>query len=87
MSVRSTYTVSDMGSKLLFRFRSGTHGPNEELSSHSTRNSGEACFFVSVSVSLLSMFYGNAQSIEAFVRNLLENLMGLYRTTLRKGSN
>ena len=27
------------------------------------------------------MFYGNAQSIVAFVRNLLENLMGFYRTT------
>ena len=25
------YGVSDMGSKLLFRFRSGTHGLNEEL--------------------------------------------------------
>ena len=27
------------------------------------------------------MFYGNAQSIVAFVRNLLEILMGFYRTT------
>ena len=46
-----------MGSKLLFRFRSGTHGLNEELGRHSTRNSAmsKACFFfifVSVSVSL-----------------------------------
>ena len=44
--------VSDMGSKLLFRFRSGTHGLNEELGRHSSRNSSKACFFVSVSVSL-----------------------------------
>ena len=45
--------VSDMGSKLLFRFRSGTHGLNEELGRHSSRNSSEACFFfVSVSVNL-----------------------------------
>ena len=44
--------VSDMGSKLLFRFRSGTHGLNEELGRHNTRNSSKACFFVSVSVSL-----------------------------------
>ena len=44
--------VSDMSSKLLFRFRSGTHGLNEELGRHSTRNSSEACFFFSVSVSL-----------------------------------
>ena len=44
--------VSDMGSKLLFRFRSGTHGLNEELGRHSTRNNSKTCFFVSVSVSL-----------------------------------
>ena len=42
-----------MGSKLLFRFRS--HGLNEELGRHSTRNSSKACFFfwsVSASASL-----------------------------------
>ena len=33
-SVRSTCTVSDVGFKLLFRFRSGTHGLNEELGRH-----------------------------------------------------
>ena len=32
------YGVPDMGSKLLFRFRSGTHGLNEELGRHITRN-------------------------------------------------
>ena len=38
--------VSDMhGSKRLFRFRSGTHGLNEELGRHSSRNSSKACFF------------------------------------------
>ena len=45
--------VSDMGSKLLFRFRSGTHGLNEILGRHSSRNSSKACFFfVSVSANL-----------------------------------
>ena len=44
--------VSDMGSKVLFRFRSGTNGLNEELGRHNTRNSSKACFFVSVRVSL-----------------------------------
>ena len=36
-----------MGSKLLFRFRSGIHGLNEELGRHtcSNRNSSKACFF------------------------------------------
>ena len=73
--------VSDMGSKLLFRFRSGTHGLNEELGRHSCINSSKACVFVSVSANLQSMFYGNAQSIVVFVRNLLKILMGFYRTT------
>ena len=43
-----------MGSKLLFRFiRSGTHGLNEELGRHSSRNSSKVCFFfVSVSANL-----------------------------------
>ena len=40
-----------MGSKLLFRFRSGTLGLNEELGRHSARNSSKD-FFVSVNVSL-----------------------------------
>ena len=34
-----------MGSKLLFRFRSGTHGLNEELGRHSSRKSSKACVF------------------------------------------
>ena len=37
------YGVFDMGFKLLFRFRSGTHGPNKELGRHSTRNNSKAC--------------------------------------------
>ena len=44
-----------MGSKLLFRFRSGTHGLNKELNRHSTRNNSKACVFVSVSTSLMGM--------------------------------
>ena len=43
--------VSDMGSKLLFRFRSGAHGLNEELGRHNTRNSSKA-FLVSVNANL-----------------------------------
>ena len=33
-----------MGSKLLFRFRSGTHGLNEELGRHNTGNNSKAFF-------------------------------------------
>ena len=39
------YRVPDMGSKLLFRFRSGTHGLNEELGRYITRNVSKACVF------------------------------------------
>ena len=39
------YGVLDMGSKLLFRFRSGPHGLNEELGRHITRNISKACVF------------------------------------------
>ena len=39
------YGVPDMDSKLLFRFRSGTHGLNEELGRHITRNVSKACVF------------------------------------------
>ena len=67
--------VSDMSSKLLFRFRSGTHGLNEELGRHSSRNSSKACFFVTVSANVYSMIYGNAQIIVIFIRNLLKILM------------
>ena len=42
---RYLYGVSDMGSKLLFRFKSGTHGLNEELGRHSTRNNSKICVF------------------------------------------
>ena len=46
------YRVPDMGSKLLFRFRSGTHGLNEELGRHSTREIlVKLVFFVTVIVS------------------------------------
>ena len=43
-----------MGSKLLFRFRSGTHGLNEELGRHSSvlKTIVKLVFFVSVSVNL-----------------------------------
>ena len=40
------YGVPDMGSKLLFRFRSGTYGLNEELGRHITRNISKACAFL-----------------------------------------
>ena len=40
------YGVPDMGSKLLFRFKSGTHGLNEKLRRHITRNISKAFVFL-----------------------------------------
>ena len=36
--------VADAGSKLLFKFRSGTHGLNEELYRHRGRESNKDCW-------------------------------------------
>ena len=56
------YSVSDMISKLLFKFRSGTHGLNEELGRHNTRNViVKLLSFVIVIESLWNTFYGNYQ--------------------------
>ena len=44
--------VSDMGSKLLFRFRSGTHCLNEELTDIVLETVVKLVFFVSVSANL-----------------------------------
>ena len=43
-SKKYLHEVSDMGSKLFFKFRSGTHGLNEVLGRHNTRNNGKVCF-------------------------------------------
>ena len=42
--------VSDMGFKLLFRFRSEIHGLNEELGRHSTRKKVKLACFLFVSM-------------------------------------
>ena len=75
-----------MGSKLLFRFRSGTHmhGLNEEVGRHmhSSRNSGKACFFVSVSLVVEHVLWECSEY--SSIRKeliLLKILMGFYRAT------
>ena len=40
--------VSDAGSRLLFKFRSGTHGLNEELGRHRGREGNVLCVVLSV---------------------------------------
>ena len=56
--------LADMGSKLLFRFRSGTHGLNEELGRHITRNVSKACVFCNCDCESVEHFCGSVQPIE-----------------------
>ena len=56
---RYLHGVSDAGTRLLFKFRSGTHGLNEELGRHRGRNGRMSVFYVAISVRVLSMFYGS----------------------------
>ena len=56
---RYLHGVSDAGIRLLFKFRSGTHGLNEELGRHRGRMAGLSVFYVAMSVRMLSMFYGS----------------------------
>ena len=57
---RYLHGLSDAGIRLLFKFRSGTHGLNEELGRHRGRNGRTECvFYVAMSVRMLSMFYGS----------------------------
>ena len=62
-----------MGSKLLFRFRSGTHGLNEELGRHNTRNNSKACFFVSECESVEHVLWEcseHSSICKEYIRNL-----------------
>ena len=42
--------ICDAGSRLLFKFRSGMHGLNEELGRHRRREGKTECSFVGMSV-------------------------------------
>ena len=45
--MRGLHGISDAGTRLLFKFRSGTHGLNEELGSYRSREGKSACMFCS----------------------------------------
>ena len=50
--------VGDAGTRLLFKFRSGTHGLNEELGRHRGREAGRSVCCVMQSVRVLVMCCG-----------------------------
>ena len=47
------HRVADAGSRLLFKFQSGTHGLNEKLGRHRGREGNVSCVVLSVSVSVM----------------------------------
>ena len=50
--------VSDAGTRLLFKFRSGTHGLYEELSRHRGRNGRTECIKFCVEMNVCPCFMG-----------------------------
>ena len=66
--------LSDAGTRLLFKFRSGTHGLNEELGRHRGR---ESVCCVGMSVKVLVIHCGIVQHIQ-FLLKLKASLGGSY---------
>ena len=53
--------VSDAGTRLLFNFRSGMHGLNEELGRHREGKEGKSVCCVEMNVKVLVIHCGNVQ--------------------------
>ena len=68
--------VSGMGSKLLFRFRSGTHGLNEELGRHNTRNKSKACLFCECECESVEHVLWECSEYSSIRKELIGNLEG-----------
>ena len=68
--------VSDTGSKLLFRFRSGTHGLNEELGRHNTRNSSKACLFCECECESVEHVLWECSEYRSICKEFITNLDG-----------
>ena len=72
----SLHGLSDAGTRLLFKFRSGTHGLNEELGRHRGR---ESVCCAGMSVRVLVIHCGIVQHIELnFFLKLQASLGGSY---------
>ena len=65
-----------MGSKLLFRFRSGTHGLNEELGRHSSRNSSKACVFCECECESVEHVLWECSEYSSIRKEFIKNLDG-----------
>ena len=65
-----------MGSKLLFRFRSGTHGLNEELGRHSSRNSSKAFVFCECECESVEDVLWECSEYSSIRKEFIKNLNG-----------
>ena len=65
-----------MDSKLLFRFRSGTHCLNEKLGRHSSRNSSKACFFCECECKSVEHVLWECSEYSSICKEFIGNLDG-----------
>ena len=65
-----------MGFKLFFRFRSRTHGINEELGRHNTRNSSKACFFCGCECESIEHVLWECSEYSSIRKEFIRNLDG-----------
>ena len=86
-STKYLHGVSDMGSKLLFRFRSGTHDLNEELGRHNTRNSSKACFFCECECESVERVLLECSEYSSIRKEFIKNLNGFLRSNFHLKSS
>ena len=60
-----------------FRFRSGTHGLNEELGRHSTRNSSKACYFNECECESVEHVLWECSEYSSIIKEFIRNLDGI----------
>ena len=72
--------VSDAGTRLLFRVRSGTHGLNEELGRHRGRNGRTECILCGVECgSIVHVLWESCDSRAKFMIRLRATLGEAYK--------
>ena len=72
--------VSDAGTRLLFKFRSGTHGLNEELGRHRGREGRKECVLECASVS--HVLWDCPAYVSAFMLELSRKLGVTFRVLI-----
>ena len=76
-----------MGSKLLFKFRSGTHGLNAELGRHSSRDSSKACFFYECECESVEHVLWECSEYSSIRKEFIRNLDGFLQNNFHLKSS